>query len=110
MDSPVQDEGRTWIVTKMWGRNTEPFLERFAKLAPDQTGIGYEAVPLGRPISSRTSTAATSLASREAVALICSSAAALSCSAAARLACLAALSRLCPCPPGWRPDLAGGRT
>jgi hypothetical protein len=24
MESPVHDEGRTWIVTKMWGRNTEP--------------------------------------------------------------------------------------
>jgi hypothetical protein len=45
MESPVHDDGRTWIVTKMWGRNTEPVLERLAKLAPDQSGIGYEAVP-----------------------------------------------------------------
>jgi hypothetical protein len=45
MDTPVHDEGRTWIVTKMWGRNTEPVLDRLAKLAPDQSGIGYEAVP-----------------------------------------------------------------
>jgi hypothetical protein len=45
MESPVHDEGRTWIVTKMWGRNTEPVLERLAKLAPEQSGIGYEAVP-----------------------------------------------------------------
>jgi hypothetical protein len=32
MESPVHDEGRTWIVTKMWGRNTEPVLERLIKL------------------------------------------------------------------------------
>jgi hypothetical protein len=32
-------------VTKMWGRNTEPVLERLIKLAPEQSGIGYEAVP-----------------------------------------------------------------
>jgi hypothetical protein len=23
LESPIHDEGRTWIVTKMWGRNTE---------------------------------------------------------------------------------------
>jgi hypothetical protein len=45
MESPVHEDGRTWIVTKMWGRNTEPVLERLAKLAPEQSGIGYEAVP-----------------------------------------------------------------
>lgn len=45
MESPVHDEGRTWIVTKMWGRNTEPVLELLTKLAPEQSGIGYEAVP-----------------------------------------------------------------
>jgi hypothetical protein len=45
MESPVHDEGRTWIVTKMWGRNTEAVLELLAKLAPGQSGIGYEAVP-----------------------------------------------------------------
>jgi hypothetical protein len=44
MDTPIHDEGRTWIVTKMWGRNTEPVLERLIKLAPEQSGIGYEAV------------------------------------------------------------------
>jgi hypothetical protein len=45
MESPIHDEGRTWILTKMWGRNTEPVLERLIKLAPEQSGIGYEAVP-----------------------------------------------------------------
>lgn len=45
VESPIHDGGRTWIVTKMWGRNTEPVLERLAELAPGQSGIGYEAVP-----------------------------------------------------------------
>ena len=45
MDTPFHDEGRTWIVTKMWGANTGPALELLAKLAPEQSGIGYEAVP-----------------------------------------------------------------
>src|SRR4029077_1776749 len=45
MENPIHNEGRTWIVTKMWGRNTEPVLERLTKLAPEQSGIGYEAVP-----------------------------------------------------------------
>jgi hypothetical protein len=45
LESPVHDEGRTWIVTRMWGRNTEPVLERLGKLTPEQSGIGYEATP-----------------------------------------------------------------
>ena len=45
MEDPIHDEGRTWIVTKMWGRNTEPVLERLTRLGPEQSGIGYEAVP-----------------------------------------------------------------
>ena len=45
LENPIHDEGRTWIVTKMWGRNTEPVLERLTKLAPEQSGIGYEAAP-----------------------------------------------------------------
>lgn len=44
LERPIHDEGRTWIVTKMWGRNTEPVLESLNKLAPEQSGIGYEAV------------------------------------------------------------------
>jgi hypothetical protein len=44
LDNPVHDEGRTWIVTKMWGQNTELVLERLAELAPEESGIGYEAV------------------------------------------------------------------
>jgi hypothetical protein len=45
IEDPIHDEGRTWLVTKMWGRNTEPVLERLTKLAPQQSGIGYEPVP-----------------------------------------------------------------
>jgi len=45
MESPIHDEGRTWFVTKIWGRNTEPVLERLAKLAPEHSVIRYEAVP-----------------------------------------------------------------
>jgi hypothetical protein len=33
------------MVVKMWGRDAEPVLERLAKPAPEQSGIGYEAVP-----------------------------------------------------------------
>ena len=50
MEDPIHDEGRTWLVTKMWGRNTEPVLERLTKLAPQQSGIGYEPVPSSNPL------------------------------------------------------------
>jgi hypothetical protein len=45
LDSPVHDDGRTWVVTKMWGTNTEPVLQRLAQLAPPESGISYEPVP-----------------------------------------------------------------
>ncbi len=45
LDSPVHDEGLTWVLTKMWGMNTEPVLQRLARLAPPGSGIGYESVP-----------------------------------------------------------------
>ena len=44
LDSPVHDEGRTWMVTKMWGTDTELVLQRLAGLAPPGSGIGYESV------------------------------------------------------------------
>jgi hypothetical protein len=44
-ESPFHDEGRTWLVTKMWGRNTEPMLEQLIRLAPKDSGISYEAIP-----------------------------------------------------------------
>jgi hypothetical protein len=45
LDSPIYDEGRTWFVTKMWSTDTEQVLERLTQLAPEGSGIGYEAVP-----------------------------------------------------------------
>jgi hypothetical protein len=45
-DFPVHDDGRTWVVTKMWGTNTEPVLRRLAALAPPGSGIGYESASL----------------------------------------------------------------
>lgn len=42
-DSPIHDDGRTWVVTKMWGRNTEPTLRRLAELAPPGSGIGFQS-------------------------------------------------------------------
>ena len=45
LDSPIHDEGRTWILTKMWGINTEAVLQRLIGLAPPESGIGYESVP-----------------------------------------------------------------
>ena len=44
LDAPVHDEGRTWVVTKMWGTDTGPLLQRLAELAPPESGIGYESV------------------------------------------------------------------
>jgi hypothetical protein len=43
LESPVHDAGRTWVLTKMWGRSTEPVLRRLAGLAPPGSEIGYDA-------------------------------------------------------------------
>jgi hypothetical protein len=45
LDSSIHDEGRTWVLTKMWGTNTEPVLQRLTGLAPPESGIGYKSVP-----------------------------------------------------------------
>jgi hypothetical protein len=45
LDSPIHDAGRTWVLTKMWGRSTEPVLQRLAGVAPPGSGIGYDPVP-----------------------------------------------------------------
>jgi hypothetical protein len=45
LDSPIHDAGRTWVLTKMWGRSTEPVLQRLAGLAPSGSGITYDPVP-----------------------------------------------------------------
>lgn len=42
-DSPVHDAGKTWVLTKDWGRSTEPILQRLTRLAPPRSGIRYDA-------------------------------------------------------------------
>jgi hypothetical protein len=42
MDSPIVDNGHTWILSKQWGTNTLPTLDVLIALAPD-AGIGYRA-------------------------------------------------------------------
>ena len=43
LDAPLHDQGRTWVVSKMWGLNTEPVLDRLVALAPN-AGFGYEPI------------------------------------------------------------------
>ncbi|GAA3350406.1 hypothetical protein GCM10020358_76190 [Amorphoplanes nipponensis] len=43
LDSPLHDQGRTWVVSKMWGTNTEPVLDRLVALA-GTSDFGYEPV------------------------------------------------------------------
>ncbi|GAA0816492.1 hypothetical protein [Spirilliplanes yamanashiensis] len=46
LDAPLHDGERTWVVSKMWGTNTEPVLSRLLALAP--TGdFGYEPAENG---------------------------------------------------------------
>jgi hypothetical protein len=44
LDSPMQDHDLTWVITKMWGAQTEDVLSALVALVPGQ-GFGYEAVP-----------------------------------------------------------------
>lgn len=44
LESPIHDAGKTWVLTKMWGRSTEPVLRRLIRLAPPGSEIGYDAV------------------------------------------------------------------
>jgi hypothetical protein len=41
LEAPIHDDGRTWLLSKMWGRSTEPALERLVALAP-APGFGFE--------------------------------------------------------------------
>ncbi|PRY20772.1 hypothetical protein [Pseudosporangium ferrugineum] len=41
-EAPLHDDGRTWVLSKMWGTNTEPVLDRLVALAPTE-GYDYEA-------------------------------------------------------------------
>ncbi|XVV10826.1 hypothetical protein ACQP2X_39205 [Actinoplanes sp. CA-131856] len=43
IDAPLHDSDKTWLVSKMWGTNTESVLDRLLALAPTD-GYGYEAV------------------------------------------------------------------
>jgi hypothetical protein len=43
LDAPLHDLGRTWVVSKMWGTNTEPVLDRLVALAPG-TDFSFEPV------------------------------------------------------------------
>ena len=44
LDQPVHQDGRTWVLSKMWGSNTVATLDPLIALAPNE-GFGY------RPIS-----------------------------------------------------------
>lgn len=42
-DNPLHDGNRTWVLSKMWGTNTEAILGRLIALAPS-AGFGYQAI------------------------------------------------------------------
>ena len=46
IEAPLHDSGRTWVLSKMWGTNTEPVLDRLLTLAPTD-GYSYEAAANG---------------------------------------------------------------
>lgn len=48
LDAPLHDGERTWVISKMWGTNTEPVLDRLVALAPG-ADFGYEPVEPGQP-------------------------------------------------------------
>jgi hypothetical protein len=41
LDSPIHSAGRTWVVSKMWGRTTEAVLQQLVDLAPTG-GFAFE--------------------------------------------------------------------
>lgn len=43
LDHPVRDADRTWVLSKMWGRQTVPTLDKLVALAPRE-GFSYRAV------------------------------------------------------------------
>ncbi|MFD8495901.1 hypothetical protein [Amycolatopsis sp. NPDC059657] len=45
VDSPLREGDRTWVLSKMWSRNTEPVLAKLLALAPDGLSFNYEAHP-----------------------------------------------------------------
>ena len=42
LDEPVHDAGRTWVLSKMWGLQTEAALDALVQLAPD-AGVYFTA-------------------------------------------------------------------
>lgn len=42
IEAPLHDDDKTWVLSKMWGTNTEPVLDRLLALAPTD-GYAYEA-------------------------------------------------------------------
>jgi hypothetical protein len=44
IEAPLHEDSKTWVLSKMWGTNTEPVLDRLLTLAPSD-GYSYEAVP-----------------------------------------------------------------
>lgn len=42
LEAPLHDQARTWVLSKMWGANTEAVLDELLALAPDE-GYDYEA-------------------------------------------------------------------
>lgn len=45
LDAPLHDSGRTWVLSKMWGRTTEPALEKLVDVAPTP-GFAFEPGPV----------------------------------------------------------------
>ncbi|WP_189171766.1 hypothetical protein [Pilimelia anulata] len=43
LDVPLHEDGHTWVLSKMWGTNTEPILDRLLALAPTE-GFSYQPV------------------------------------------------------------------
>lgn len=43
-EAPLHDGERTWVLSKMWGANTQPALDALLALAPSE-GYAYEAQP-----------------------------------------------------------------
>ena len=42
LEAPIHDPAKTWVLSKMWGANTEAVLGELLTLAPGD-GYGYEA-------------------------------------------------------------------
>lgn len=43
IESPILDDGNTWILSKQWGTNTLPTFDALIELAPDDLSFSYQA-------------------------------------------------------------------